>query len=52
MCSIGLGDVKQLLKDATHAKGKALDNLHDAVLTGAIETGKGSTELIPAGQLE
>jgi hypothetical protein len=52
MCSIGLGDVRQLLKDATHAKGKALDNLHDAVLTGAVETGKGSTELVPAGQLE
>jgi len=52
LCSIGLGDVKQLLKDVTHAKGKALDNLHDAVLTGAVETGKGSVELVPAGQLE
>jgi len=52
LCSIGLGDVKQLLKDATHAKGKALDNLHDAVLTGAVETGKSSVELVPAGQLE
>jgi len=52
LCSIGLGDVKQLLKDATKAKGKALDNLHDAVLTGAVEIGKGSVELVPAGQLE
>jgi hypothetical protein len=52
LCSIGLGDVKQLLKDATHSKGKALDNLHDAVLTGAVEVGKGSVELVPAGQLE
>jgi hypothetical protein len=52
LCSIGLGDVKQLLKDATHAKGKALDNLHDTVLTGAVEVGKGSVELVPAGQLE
>jgi len=52
LCSIGLGDVKQLLKDATHLKGKALDNLHDAVLTGAVEVGKSSVELVPAGQLE
>jgi|694.fasta_scaffold19637_13 hypothetical protein len=52
LCSIGLGDVKQLLKDATHSKGKALDNLHDAVLTGAVEVGKSSVELVPAGQLE
>jgi hypothetical protein len=51
-CSIGLGDVKELLRNATHAKGKALDKLHDEVLTGAVETGKGSTELVPAGQLE
>jgi len=52
LCSIGLGDVKQLLKDATKAKGKALDKLHDEVLTGAVEIGKGSVELVPAGQLE
>jgi hypothetical protein len=52
LCSIGLGDVKQLLKDATHLKGKALDNLHDAVLTGAVEMGKASVELVPVGQLE
>jgi len=52
LCSIGLGDVKQILKDATHAKGRALDKLHDEVLTGAVETGKGSVELVPVGQLE
>ena len=51
-CSIGLGDVKELLRNATHAKGKALDKLHDEVLTGAVEIGKGSVELVPAGQLE
>jgi RecB family exonuclease len=51
-CSIGLGDVKELLRNATKVKGKALDKLHDEVLTGAVETGKGSVELVPAGQLE
>lgn len=51
-CSIGLGSVKELLKNATHAKGKALDKLSDEVLTGCVETGKGSLEIVKVGQLE
>jgi len=51
-CSIGLGSVKELLKNATHAKGKALDKLSDEVLTGCVETGKGLLEIVKVGQLE
>jgi hypothetical protein len=51
-CSIGLGSVKELLKNATHAKGRALDKLSDEVLTGCVETGKGSLEIVKVGQLE
>lgn len=46
LCSIGLGDVKDLLRAATGLKGKALDELHDEALHGATETGKPSFELI------
>jgi len=51
-CSIGLGSVKELLRDATQKKGKALDKLSDEVLTGCVETGKGSLEIVKVGQLE
>jgi len=51
-CSIGLGSVKELLKNATHAKGKSLDKLSEEVLTGCVETGKVSLEIVKVGQLE
>lgn len=52
-CSIGLGDVKDLIRSATGAKGKALDSLADAALEGAVEIGKPSFELVPVeGRLE
>lgn len=47
LCSIGLGDVKDLIRGATGAKGKALDSLADAALEGAVEIGKPSYELVP-----
>lgn len=52
LCSIGLGDVKELLRKATGLKGKSLDAAHDAVLTGAVDTGKASFELVAVGELE
>ena len=53
LCSIGLGDVKDLLRGATGAKGKALDTLHEAALEGAVEIGAASFELVPVeGRLE
>lgn len=53
LCSIGLGDVKDLIRKATGAKGKALDFLADAALEGAVEIGKPSFELVPVeGRLE
>lgn len=52
-CSIGLGDVKDLIRGATGAKGKALDSLADAALEGAVEIGASSFELVPVeGRLE
>jgi hypothetical protein len=53
LCSIGLGDVKDLLRKATGAKGKALDGLAEAALEGAVEIGAPSYELTPVeGRLE
>lgn len=53
LCSIGLGDVKDLLRKATGAKGQALDTLHEAALEGAVEIGTPSFELVPVeGRLE
>jgi hypothetical protein len=51
-CSIGLGDVKELLRNATGKKGKSLDELHTSVLTGNTETGKPTAELVPVMTLE
>lgn len=45
-CSIALGALNTLLKTATGAKGKALENIAAEVLRDATETGKGSTEVI------
>lgn len=45
VCSVSLKDVKEILRAATGAKGKTLDNLHEQVLDGAIETGKPVYEL-------
>lgn len=52
LCSIGLGDVKDALRKATGAKGKALDAINDEVLAGAVEVGKPTFELVPANELE
>lgn len=52
LCSIGLGDVKSLLRKATGSKGKVLDAINDEVLTGAVEVGKPTFELVPANELE
>jgi hypothetical protein len=45
-CSIALGALNGLLKTATGAKGKALDNIAAEVLRDVTETSKGSTEVI------
>jgi len=45
-CSIALGALNGLLKTATGAKGKALDNIAAEVLRDATETSKGSTEVV------
>ena len=45
-CSIALGALNALLKTATGAKGKALENIADEVLRDATETSKGSVEVV------
>jgi hypothetical protein len=45
-CSIALGALNGLLKTATGAKGKALENIAAEVLRDATETSKGSTEVV------
>lgn len=45
-CSIALGALNTLLKQATGAKGKALEAIAAEVLRDATETSKGSTEVI------
>jgi hypothetical protein len=45
LCSIGLGDVKDLLRTATGSKGKALDSMAETALEGAVEMGAPSYEL-------
>lgn len=45
-CSIALGALNGLLRTATGAKGKALENIADEVLRDATEMSKGSVEVI------
>ena len=45
LCKIGLGDVKDILRKATGAKGKDLDAMHAAALEGFTEQGSPSYEL-------
>lgn len=45
-CSIALGALNGLLKTATGAKGKALENIADEVLRDATETSKGGVEVV------
>ncbi len=45
LCSIGLGDVKDLIRAATGAKGKALDSMAETALDGAVSFGAPSYEL-------
>jgi RecB family exonuclease len=52
VCSVPLGEVKELVKGATGLKGKALESAVSAVLEGACDTGKPSFELVAAGELE
>ena len=51
-CSIGLGEVKEALRLATGAKGKALDAMQDSVLAGAVKLSDPSFEVVAVGQLE
>ncbi len=45
-CSLPLGALKDLLKKATGAKGKALDAINDEVLEGAVTFGAPTKELV------
>lgn len=45
-CSLALGALNGLLKTATGAKGKTLENIADEVLRDATETSKGSVEVV------
>lgn len=45
-CSIALGALNGLLKTATGAKGKALENIAAEVLRDATETSRGSVEVV------
>ena len=51
-CSIGLGEVKEALRVATGAKGKALDAMQDQVIAGAVKMSDPSFEVVAVGQLE
>jgi hypothetical protein len=47
-CKITLGSIGELLKGATGAKGRALEEMTKEVIEGAVESGKSSFELVPA----
>lgn len=50
-CSLSLKGLNECLKDATKAKGKALENLADEVLHGITDTGKPSYEVVEINTL-
>ena len=51
-CSLSLKGLNEALKDATKAKGKALENMADEVLRGITETGKPTFEVVETSTLE
>lgn len=51
-CSLSLKGLNEALKDATKAKGKALEAIADEVLHGITDTGKPSFEVVETTTLE
>lgn len=51
-CSLSMKGLNEALKDATKAKGKALENMADEVLRGITDTGKPTFELVEINTLE
>ena len=51
-CSLSMKGLNEALKDATKAKGKALDNMAAQVLEGITETGKPVFEVVEVSALE
>jgi hypothetical protein len=51
-CSLSLKGLNEALKDATKAKGKALESLADEVLHGITDTGKPTFEVVEIAALE
>lgn len=51
-CSLSLKGLNEALKDATKAKGKALENMADEVLRGITDTGKPTFEVVERNSLE
>ena len=51
-CSLSLKGLNEALKDATKAKGKALESLADEILHGICDTGKPTIEVVETSTLE
>lgn len=51
-CTLSLKGLNEALKDATKAKGKALEAMADEVLHGITDTGKPTFEVVEVAQLE
>jgi len=51
-CTLSLKGLNEALKDATRAKGKALESMADEVLHGITDTGKPSFEVVEISTLE
>jgi len=51
-CTLSLKGLNEALKDATKAKGKALENMADEVLRGITDTGKPTFEVVEVAALE
>jgi len=51
-CSLSLKGLNEALKDATKAKGKALESLADEVLHGITDTGKPTFEVVEIAAIE
>ena len=51
-CSLSLKGLNEALKDATKAKGKALESLADEILHGICDTGKPTFEVVEIAAIE
>ena len=51
-CTLSLKGLNAVLKDATKAKGKALESLADEILHGICDTGKPTFEVVETSTLE